>query len=255
MLARWHRNSHASMNRTPAAAAALDAEGEQPDAPGAVAAGSFVRERVVRLCPAAPGSSPSSTRGCALQELARPPARCGNGAPCAACSVSMPCRISHAFNGDSAAPKVRIDLHARLHRVAEVAEGLVELHAVIAAARLGHLGKLAVVPVELARSRRSRRPSSCRGRRGTWSRSARRCRRRSANGLHRYGDGDRVVDDQRQAVLVRDRRPPPRCRHVDQRVAERLGVDGAWCSAGSRGGSSPGRRGRRRWSRCRAARS
>src|SRR5690349_5567781 len=41
-------------------------------------------------------------------------------------------------------------LHARLHGEAEVAEGLVELHAVVARGRLGHAGKLAVVPREMA---------------------------------------------------------------------------------------------------------
>ena len=42
------------------------------------------------------------------------------------------------------------DLHARAHGVAEVAERLVEAHAVIAARGLGHAGELAVVPREPA---------------------------------------------------------------------------------------------------------
>src|SRR5207245_7734099 len=42
------------------------------------------------------------------------------------------------------------DLHARLHRVAEVAEGLVEDDAVVAGRGRGELGELAVAPVELA---------------------------------------------------------------------------------------------------------
>ena len=43
------------------------------------------------------------------------------------------------------------DLHARLHGVAEVAEGLVEDDAVVAGRGRGELGELAVAPVELAR--------------------------------------------------------------------------------------------------------
>ena len=41
--------------------------------------------------------------------------------------------------------------HARLHRESEVAERLVEDHAVIAARGLGHLRKIAVAPRKLAR--------------------------------------------------------------------------------------------------------
>src|SRR5207247_7834751 len=42
-------------------------------------------------------------------------------------------------------------LHARAHDVAEVAEGLVEAHAVVTARGLGHSGEVAVVPGKLAR--------------------------------------------------------------------------------------------------------
>ena len=41
--------------------------------------------------------------------------------------------------------------HARLHGVAEIAEGLVEAHAVIAARGFGHAGEVAVVPGEFPR--------------------------------------------------------------------------------------------------------
>ena len=96
-------------------------------------------------------------------------------------------------------------LHPRLHREAEVAEGLVEAHAVIAARRLGHLRKLAVVPRKLA---------------GLDQHAAHRGAVAAQVFGHRVDDDvgavlerpaqvrrrQRVVDDQRNAGRVRDRR-------------------------------------------------
>ncbi len=69
------------------------------------------------------------------------------------------------------------DLHARLHGVAEVAEGLVEDHAVVAGRGRRSYSGTCRCPSGTCPTRRSRRPSWCRGRRCTWSPSARRCRR------------------------------------------------------------------------------
>ena len=50
-------------------------------------------------------------------------------------------------------------------------------------------------------------------------------------GRTRYGDADRVVDDQRDAVLVRDLGERLEVGNVQLRVADRLAVDRLACSA------------------------
>ena len=113
--------------------------------------------------------------------------------------------------------------HARLHGEAEVAEGLEEDDAVVAARRLGHLRKAPVVPRELPR----------------FDEDAAHRRAVSAEILGHGMDDDvgavlerpaqvgrreRVVDDQRNARVVRDLRDRGEIRDVELRIADRLDV-------------------------------
>ena len=101
----------------------------------------------------------------------------------------------------------------RLHRETEVAEGLDEVKPVVGRVRAGQERELAArLPVEPAGLARRSRPSTCRGRTGTWSASGRRYRRptRTAGtgtGVARVLSTTSGID-----ARVRDRRPAPRCR-------------------------------------------
>ena len=150
------------------------------------------------------------------------------------------------------AAEVAQALDAQLGGEAVLAEVVPEAQVAVGRDRLGHHREVAVVPGEAAgvddRAARSR----CRDRRGTWSPSAGRCRRRSPAG----GRGTATPASSRPRAARRRRarpspapRGPPPCRPGWRRSRCRR----ASCArAGPRRRRRPGRRARRTSSRCRA---
>ena len=117
-------------------------------------------------------------------------------------------------------------LHARLHDVGEVAEGLVEANAVIALARFEQLREAALVPGKAAAihdhaaDRRAVSADELGGRMHHDVGAV-------LDGPAEIGRGEGVVDDQRQVVLVRDRGDGGDVEHVHARVADGLAVEHA----------------------------
>ena len=148
-------------------------------------------------------------------------------------SVSMPCRICHALIGDERRAVDAQRLHARPHREAEVAEGLVELARRGSPSTARSCPGTCRCPTGSGRFRPARRRASCRGRRGTWSPSGRRCRRRSAIGLQRNGDGTVLSTTSGTPCACATSATAAMSSTVQARVAEALGEDGAASMAAS----------------------
>ena len=204
-------NCAASMKRTPAAQAALDAEREQPEAPGTPS---------TRASAARPARAADARQARVVDPADARMRRAGTRRPRSAlaqCALHAQRQRLDALQDLPRAHRRQrgaVDaqrLHARAHREAEVAEGLEELDAVIARRRLGHARELAVVPREAAALDHHAGRASCRGRRGTWSPSGRRCRRRSGSGC----TGTATAPCCRRPAARRAharRRRPRRCR-------------------------------------------
>ena len=119
-------------------------------------------------------------------------------------------------------------LDARLHDVGEVAEGLVEAHAVVAGARLGQLREACPRP-------RGTCPLSTMHAADGGAVAADELGGRVDDDVGamldrpaQVGRGEGVVDDQRDAGLVGDLGDGRDVEHVDARVADRLAVEHAW---------------------------
>ena len=114
-------------------------------------------------------------------------------------------------------------LAARAHGEPEIAERLVEAHAVVPARRLGHARELAVVPRELPRlddHAADRRPVAADElRRGVGDEV-----RAPLEGAAQVRRRERVVDHQRQPGVAGDRRHRLDVEHVDEGVPDGLGV-------------------------------
>ena len=119
-----------------------------------------------------PAYETQATAGCAVQERGDARARSRRGAPCAAAASRCPVRMWNALVGDSAGPEVAQRHRARLHREPEVAEGLDGSRARGTPGRgRSGTGTCRSPPSRTGRTRRRCRPSTCRGRTGTWSAS------------------------------------------------------------------------------------
>ena len=167
-------------------------------------------------------------------------------------SVSMPCSSCHALIGESVGAVDAQRLHARLHREAEVAEGLVE------AARRGSRATAPSLPGNLPLSHGKRPVSTItppivvpwppRYLVAEWTTMSAPMRERVAQVRRRH----RVVDDQRHAVRVRDfgdggdveHAAGSDCRALSAKTARVVGRIAARRRR-------PSRRRRRRSSRCR----
>ena len=113
--------------------------------------------------------------------------------------------------------------HAAAHGKAKVAKGLVKLHTVVALGRLGHTGKLAVVPREFAAlhhhaAQRGAVPGQVFG--GRMHHDV--CAQRQRIAQQRAGHG--VVDDQRHAVRVGHLGHGRDVQHHHARVAQAFGI-------------------------------
>ena len=133
---------------------------------------------------------------------------------------------------------------ARLGGEGEVAEILVEVQAMIGRLRLGQRREFAALrPVELSRTPPPCRRASCRARRGTSWWSGVTMSAPHSIGRHRIRRGQRVVDDQRHAGVVRDRRrsrsrsttTPPGLARLSTKIALQRGVSARRKFSGSAG--------------------
>ena len=212
-------NCAASMKRTPAASAALHAEGEQPRGARRAADRAHLArdQRVLRMVRQARVVDPADARM----------RRAGMRATASAFAQCRSMRSVQRLDALQDLPGARrrqrraVDaqrLHARPHREAEVAEGLEELARRGSPATARSCRGTCRCPTGSGRSRPSRRRASCRGRRGTWSPSGRRCRRRSGSGCR----GTATARCCRRSAARRARARPRRPRRC--RAPRRLGL-------------------------------
>ena len=120
-------------------------------------------------------------------------------------------------------PKRSHGFHASFHGEAEIAEGLVEDHSMIATRWCGHLRELAVSPVKLS----GLDDDSAHGRAVTAQVLGRGMNYDVGAVLQRSAEKRRsecVVDDQRNACVVRDRPDRRDIEHVELRVADRFRI-------------------------------
>ena len=110
------------------------------------------------------------------------------------------------------AAEVAQPLDAQLGGEAVLAEVVPEAQVAVGGDRLGHHREVAVVPREPAGVDDRRRRSRCRGRRGTSSRSAGRCRRRGRAGGRGTGEASVESTASGTPAVVRDLRRAPRGR-------------------------------------------